>query len=308
MKDLEKVLEEIVEKNRRYCKEGKVADYIPELAKANPEHIAVAIADNDGHIYVAGDTDVKFCIESISKTVVLALALKDKGAERVFRDIGMEPTGDPFNSIIKLATTAGHKPYNPYINAGAIATTSLIKGATPEEKFERILQFTRQIAENQEIDLNYEVYMSEAATGNTNRSLAYFMKAGGFMEGEIEDILEVYFKQCSMNVTTVDLAKIALFFARGGVLSNGERVLEEEEAKIVKALMVTCGMYDSSGEYMVKVGIPSKSGVGGGIIGCIPGKYGICTFSPALDEKGNSVAGYHMMKDISKALKLSFLG
>lgn len=304
---MEELLKKIIKKNKKYCSLGRVASYIPELAKANPNHIGIAIADIDGNIYTAGDAQVEFCIESISKTVVLALALKDNGEERVFRDIGMEPTGDPFNSIMKLAATAGHRPYNPYINAGAIATTSLIKGESYEEKFQRILNFMRKIAENEEISLNEEVFLSERETGDTNRSLAYFMKSGGFMEGEIPEILDVYFKQCSINVTTVDLAKIALFFARGGVLSTGERVLEEEHAKIVKGLMTTCGLYDASGEYMVQVGIPSKSGVGGGIIGSVTGKMGICVFSPSLDEKGNSVAGWHIMQDISKSLKLSFL-
>lgn len=299
------LLDKIVEKNRSLISEGTVASYIPELAKVDKNYLGVTIAYADGTIVSSGDSSVRFAIESISKIVVLALALMDNGEEEVFKHMHKEPSGDAFNSIKKLETEPDHKPKNPYINAGAIMTASLIKGKDPLDKFDRILNFMRVISEDSSLSLAEDIYLSEKKTGDTNRGLAYYMKGQGVLQGDVEEILDVYFKQCSIYVTTVSLAKIALFFANGGVLSTGERVIPKRYAQIVNGLIATCGMYDQSGEFLDNVGFPGKSGVGGGILCPItPKKIGIAVFGPSLDIQGNSSAGIGILSDISTELEL----
>ncbi|WP_297597708.1 glutaminase A [uncultured Cetobacterium sp.] len=298
-------LDDAVKRNRGLISQGVVATYIPELAKVDKNYLGVTIAYADGTILSSGDTKIRFAIESISKTVVLALALLDNGEEEVFKHVHKEPSGDAFNSIKKLETEPDHLPRNPFINAGAIMTASLIKGKDPVDKFNRVLEFMRLISEDKTLELGEDIYLSEKKTGDTNRGLAYYMKGQGVLTGEVEDILDVYFKQCSIYVTTESLAKIALFFANGGILSTGERIIPKKYAQIVNGLIATCGMYDQSGEYLDNIGIPGKSGVGGGIISPVSSKkLGVAVFGPALDEQGNSVAGIGIMKDISKELDL----
>lgn len=300
-------LQAVVEKFKLMTSKGKVADYIPELAVVNPSYLGAAVVNPDGSIAQAGDCNVYFAIESISKTVVLALALLDNGEQELFKHMHKEPSGDPFNSIKKLETEADHLPRNPYINAGAIMTTSLIKGNNPDEKFERILDFMKKISEDDTLTLDTHTYLSEKSTGDTNRGLAYYMKGHGvFGHAVVDDVLDVYFRQCSIKVTVVSLAKIARFFAAGGVLTNGERVIPEKYAKIVTGLIATCGMYDQSGEFLDDVGMPGKSGVGGGIICPVAGKnMGVAVFGPALDAEGNSIAGIEVLKELSTQLKLN---
>lgn len=300
-------LKDLVLRHSEDYRDGAVATYIPELAKVDPKLLGVAIAFQDGRVVDAGNATIPFAIESISKTAVLALALLDHGEKEVFRKMREEPSGDAFNSIVKLQTGSAHVPSNPYINAGAILTTSLIKGTDADDKFNRILNFCRQITETPELDLDRETYLSEKATGDTNRSLAWMMKSFGDISGDIEEILDVYFRQCSIRVTAVALAKMGRFFASGGVLSNGERLLTVREARIIVGLMATCGLYNGSGTYMVNVGVPTKSGVGGGLMASYSGVGGIGIFSPALDPIGNSVAGQRMMQDISENLGLDML-
>lgn len=300
---LEKKLENIIKKNRHLIKEGHVADYIPALSKVDPNYIGISISDIDGNIYKAGDYNTKFTIQSISKIIGLMLALKDNGEDYYFSKVGCEPTDEPFNTLYKM-DLKNQKPANPMINSGAIITTSLIKG-NKEEKFNRIIEFIRLIAENPGITYNEEVYLSEKYTGDKNRAIAYLMKSKGLLEGEVEDILDTYFKQCSIEVTAVDLAKIGQFIARRCPLDLEGRIENERMAAIVTAIMTTCGMYDFSGQYAATVGIPSKSGVGGGILATIPNKLGIGVFSPALDKFGNSIAGYGIMKDLSRELNLN---
>lgn len=298
-------LEGVLNRNREKCKMGKVADYIPGLSKANREHLGICIIDMDGEISKAGDYDVKFTIQSISKPLTLMLALLDRGEKYVFSKVGMEPSGDAFNSIKKLESSHSRKPFNPMINAGAIEVCSMIKGENGEEKFKRVLDFFRLISENPSLEVDMEVYESEKETGNRNRAMGYFLKGEGLISGDVEEVLDIYFKQCSVLVTAEDLARIATFLARGGVLSNGERVVSERIATIAKALMVTCGMYDGSGEFAIKVGVPSKSGVGGGILSVIPNKMGIGVFGPALDLKGNSIAGIAVLEELSEDFRFN---
>lgn len=302
MKDL---LDKLVKKNLPKVKLGTVANYIPELDKAKKDALGIYIITNEGSEYFSGDWNTKFTIQSISKIVTLMLAIIDNGEEYVFSKVGMEPTGDPFNSIKKLETSSRKKPYNPLINAGAIAITSMIKGKDIIEKFQRLLNFFRKISEDETLDVNYKIYCGESETGNKNRAMGYFLKDEGIIEGSVEEALDIYFKQCSIEVTTKTLAKIALFIANNGIMSTGESVLTPRIATIIKTLMVTCGMYDSSGEFAIKVGIPSKSGVGGGILSVVPGKMGIGIYGPSLDRKGNSIAGISLLEDLSAEMKLT---
>ncbi|MFR1676810.1 MAG: glutaminase A [Fusobacterium sp.] len=299
------LLNRLVKKNIPETKLGTVASYIPELDKAKKDALGIYIIDNEGNEYFSGDYEIKFTIQSISKIVALMLAILDNGEEYVFSKVGMEPTGDPFNSITKLETSREKKPYNPLINAGAIAVSSMIKGKDARDKFERLLDFFKKISEDETLDVNYKIYCGESETGNRNRAMGYFLKGEGIIEGNVEDALDIYFKQCSIEVTAKTLAKIGLFLANNGKLSTGEIVITPKIATIVKTLMVTCGMYDSSGEIAVRAGIPSKSGVGGGILSVVPGKMGIGVYGPSLDKKGNSIAGISLLEDLSTELNLT---
>jgi glutaminase len=302
---MQELLSNLVEKYRKYSTKGKVADYIPGLSLANPWDLGIAVCGKDGKFFCSGDAGQLFTIQSISKIITLMLAILDNGEDYVFSKVGMEPTGDAFNSIQKLETCKSHRPYNPMINVGAIAVSSMIKGENSEDKFRRVLDFFKKISENPGLDYDKEIYLGEKTTGNRNRAMAYFMKNDGIIDGDVEEALDVYFKQCSIRVSAFDLAKIGLFLANDGIIGTGERIISIHTAKIVKSLMITCGMYDGSGEFAVKVGIPSKSGVGGGILAVIPGKMGIGVYGPALDEKGNSIAGVALMEELSKELSLS---
>ncbi|MGL5381585.1 glutaminase A [Clostridium sp.] len=300
------LLDTLVEKNREYGNDGKLASYIPALLEANPSDLGVCVVDLKGKEFSAGECDKKFTIQSISKVVTLILALRDNGRNNVFKKVNVEPTGMGFNSIVNLEATDAKKPYNPMVNAGAIVTTSLIGGETKEEKFEKILDFIKVATNNNDITVNEEVYLSEKATGDTNRALAYFMRGNGMLQGDVEDILDLYFKQCSIEVTARDLARFGAVLANDGVTPwSNERLMAREVCRIVKTVMVTCGMYDASGKFAVHVGIPAKSGVGGGVLATVPRRYGIGIFGPSLDEKGNSIAGLHVIKDLSDELDLS---
>ncbi len=303
---MERILKEVLDINRKYVNYGQVASYIPQLKNAHRDDLGVCIIDKDNNVYKVGDCETKFTIQSVSKTIILAMALMDNDWIDVFSKVGMEPSGDPFNSIMKLETNDTKKPCNPMINAGAIVTTSLIKGATPQEKEERMLKFFRRLAKNDNIGINYDVYESEKMSGDRNRAMAYLLKNDGFIDGDVEEVLDLYFKQCSLEIDAVDLARIGMNLASYGIdVENGERVISERVSRMVKTFMVTCGMYDASGEFAIKVGIPAKSGVGGGIMASVPNRMGIGVYGPSLDKKGNSVAGVKILEDLSKRLNLN---
>jgi len=302
---VEEILEKIVNKNKIKTKFGNVANYIPGLDKANRDDLGICLIDIEGNKSVYGDYNKKFTIQSVSKPIALMLAILDNGIDYVFSKVGTEPTGDAFNSMIRLETAEMKKPYNPMINAGAVAVSSMIKGKNKEEKFQRLLDFFKLITENDSLSYNKEIYEGEKRTGNKNRAMAYFMKDQGIIDSSVEETLDVYFKQCSIEVTTVDLAMIGLFLSKNGILSTGERIISSYEAKIIKSLMMTCGMYDGSGEFALNVGIPSKSGVGGGIMSVVPNMMGIGIYGPSLDKKGNSIGGNGILEDLSRELDLS---
>ncbi|WJJ99651.1 glutaminase A [Elizabethkingia anophelis] len=298
----EQVLKDILEKNRSYYQQGKVADYIPELGKADSKSIALSVIDENGKVINVGDTDKKFTIQSISKIISLMIAVREKGEQNIFDKMGYFGTDKPFNHFSNLETTG--KPLNPMMNAGAILTTSLIDGEG-EEPFKKILEMVRYITKNSNINYSKEVYNSERETGHRNRGMFYIMKNNGLITGN-EEKLNNYFKQCSIEVTAEDLAKIGYFFAHQCTRYDGDTTYKNADiAQLVESQMLIAGMYEFSGEYARTVGLPSKSGVGGGITVSVPGKMGIGVYSPALDRHGNSLAGYHMILDLVKKYNLS---
>ncbi|MEI3789128.1 MULTISPECIES: glutaminase A [unclassified Chryseobacterium] len=298
----EKTLNSILEKNRNYYTEGKVADYIPELGKMDARAIAFSVVGKNGKIFNTGDVHKKFSMQSISKIIALMIAVNEKGEANVFDKMGYFGTDKPFNHFSNLETMG--KPLNPMMNAGAILTTSLISGEG-EKPFLKILDLVRYITKNNTIDYNTSVYESEKSTGHRNRGMFYLMKNNGLISGN-EDQLDNYFKQCSIELTAEDLAKIGYFFANECVRFDGDTKYKNAEmSKLIQSQMLIAGMYEFSGEYARTVGVPSKSGVGGGIAVSVPGKMGIGVFSPALDQHGNSSAGYHMILDLVKQYDLS---
>ena len=300
------LLEEILEECIHYTKEGKLANYIPELAKANPEDFGIYIISSDKRASKTGDYQKQFTIQSIVKPILLLLALMDNGIDRVKEHVGVEATGKPFDAINYSDQSLVSEHLNPMVNMGAIVMCTLIKGNTYDEKFDRLLDLTRKLAGNPEIELDENVYLSEKRTGNKNRALAYLLKNYGMIEDEVEDVLDCYFKACSIKVNCADLAKIGLTLANHGKSPvSGERIFPSNYANYVNAILMTCGMYDGSGEFAVRVGVPAKSGVGGGIMAIVPTRMGIGIFSPALDSKGNSVAGIKALELLSKRLYLS---
>jgi glutaminase len=299
----QKYLQKVLVKCRPYSTQGRVANYIPELSKADPHKLGISIANCNGEVISVGDCEAQFTLQSMSKVISLLLALEDWGEEAVFSKVGMEPTGDPFNSIIKLETLHGHKPLNPMINAGAIAVASMIEGNSVDERFRRILTLVQTITDNPTLSLNEEVYQSEKQTGDRNRSLAYFMKSTGIIETDVEEALDLYFRFNSIHVQCIDLAKIGCFLANQGCVGP-KHLVSAKHIRIAMTIMFTSGMYNASGEFAIHVGFPAKSGVSGGIIATVPGKMGIGVIGPAIDEKGNSVAGVQVLKTLSEDLSL----
>jgi glutaminase len=282
--------------------EGQVADYIPELSRANPDWFGLAMATVDGQVFEYGDSEQPFTIQSISKPFVYSLALEDHGRDKVLQRIGVEPTGDAFNSIVLEASS--HRPHNPMVNAGAIAAASLIEGPGPAERLNHMLEMFRRFV-GHEVQVDMPVFTSERATGHRNRAIAYLMLNFGMMPEAVEDALDLYFKQCSVLVTCRDLAVMAATLANKGINPmSGERAMPATYVRDVLSVMHTCGMYDFAGEWAYRVGLPAKSGVGGGIIAVVPGQAGIGVFSPLLDERGNSVRGIRACTDLSERFGL----
>ncbi|WP_082234298.1 glutaminase A [Halobacillus massiliensis] len=291
---------------RSFADAGRVADYIPALSERDPHELAAAIYYLDGDYYQAGESDCCFTLQSISKVISLALALIDNGEEYVFNRVGMEPTGDPFHSIYRLEQHRPSKPLNPMINAGALAVSDMIHGHTTEEKVGRLLSFLHELTDDQSIKVNEGVAASEFETAYLNRSLLYYLKQHGVINGDVEDTLKVYTHQCSIDVNVQSLAKIGAVFANEGRdLKSGRQIIPKHLAKICKTFMVTCGMYDASGSFAIKVGVPAKSGVSGGVMASINGFGGIAVYGPSLDEKGNSVVGFKLLEILSNRYDLS---
>ncbi|MCB0863971.1 MAG: glutaminase A, partial [Solirubrobacterales bacterium] len=281
---------------------GEVASYIPELATSNPTWFGISMVTADGSVYEVGDTRREFTIQSISKPLTFALALEAIGEEEVRRHVDVEPSGEAFNSITLQPGTG--LPLNPMVNAGAIATASLIEPLGFEKPIDRILHEYSQFA-GRHLKVDEQVFRSENETGNRNRAIAYLLKNAGVIERDVEEVVETYFRQCSTLVTCRDLATMAATLASTGVNPvTGERVLREDTVRDVLSVMASCGMYDSAGDWLYTVGLPAKSGVAGGIIAVLPGQLGIAIYSPPLDVHGNSVRGIKVCEDLSDELHL----
>jgi len=276
---------------------GDLARYIPELTKANPAWLGLSVVTMDGVAYTAGDADQHFTIQSISKPFVYGMALADRGQPFVAAKVGVEPSGDAFNSISLHPQTGA--PLNPMINAGAIATTSLVAGRTTAAQWERIESSIATFV-GHPVTVDESVYRSESSTGHRNRAIAWMLKNFGIVEGDPMASLENYFRQCAIEVSCRDLAYMAATLANGGVHpATGQRALPTEHVGQVLSVMATCGMYDFAGSWLYEVGVPAKSGVGGGVIAVVPGRFGIAVFSPRLDAKGNTVRGIEACRRIS---------
>lgn len=278
---------------------GELANYIPELAAVDPDKLAASIAMVDGEQYAAGDSDVEFTIQSISKPFVYALALADRGYDDVLAKVGVEPSGEPFNEL-SLEDGSG-KPLNPMINAGAITTHSLVgpPGATQGERMERVISGLSAFA-GRRLSVNERVYESELEHAHRNYAIAHMLRGHGILTGDPTVAVQGYTRQCSLMVTVKDLALMAATLANYGVHPvTGEQVVPKGVVRQVLSVMFTCGMYNAAGDWATQVGVPAKSGVGGGIIGAVPGQLGVATFSPRLDGHGNSVRGVELFEQFS---------
>jgi glutaminase len=283
-------------------RDGKVADYIPELAKMNPDSFGICIATVDGQIYEVGDFDQLFTIQSISKVFVQGLALEDHGRDYLLTRVGVEPTGDAFNAIV--LDEQSKRPYNPMVNAGAIATTSLIKGSDPADKLNRLLEMFRRYV-GHDIFLDVSTYVSERGTGDRNRAMAYLMHHFRMIDIDVNEALDLYFQQCSLMVNCRDLAVMAATLANQGINPiTAERAVAACYIRDILSVMYTCGMYNFAGEWAYKIGLPAKSGVCGGIIVVVPDQVGIAVFSPLLDARGNSVRGVKVCEELSERFGL----
>ena len=298
MSKLEKFLKSLHEKYQP-LNTGQLASYIPQLANANPDWFAISVVTTDGKVFTIGDTQANFTIQSISKVFLYGMALEDCGREALLEKVGVEPTGDPFDSVIRLDENS-KRPDNPMVNAGAIATTSLIKGNQLTERLNRMLDMFRRYI-NRDVFIDVSVFMSEKATGHRNRALANLLLNFGTIDHNIEEILDLYFQQCSLVVNCQDLAMMAATLANRGIQPiTKEQAVKPEYVRDILSVMYTCGMYNYAGEWAYRVGIPAKSGVSGGIIGVIPERAGIAVFSPLIDERGNSVRGLRVFEDLSQ--------
>ncbi len=279
---------------------GTVADYIPALARVDPAHFGMAVVLADGSVHLAGDATTAFSIQSISKVFTLTMALQRRG-DKVWDRVGREPSGSAFNSIVALETEQGI-PRNPFINAGAIVVSDMVLGdEDPRTVIGDVLRFVRDLAGDNSISINNEVANSEAVTGFRNTALANYMKSFGNMGAGVEGALKLYFHQCALSLTCQQLAMAGRYLMLEGVHPvTAKAVIDVQLARRINALMLLCGHYDGSGEFAYRVGIPGKSGVGGGILAIVPGKASIAVWSPGLNARGNSLLGTRALEMLAR--------
>lgn len=269
--------------------DGKVASYIPELASVSPDQFGMAIVDMQGNVFSVGSAITSFSIQSISKLFGLTLVFHLKG-DSIWQHLGREPSGNPFNSLVQLEREQG-KPRNPFINAGALVVTDMLCSRYPSAE-NALINFIQKLANNTTITFDQRVADSERRTSDRNAAMAHFMKSFGNLENSVDVVLDAYCKHCAIAMNCVDLARAVTFLANHGAIPwSGEKILDKSAAKRINALMLTCGTYDAAGDFAFRVGLPAKSGVGGGIVALVPGECGICVWSPALEDSGNSHAG-----------------
>ena len=279
---------------------GRVADYIPALARIDPRQFGLAIATSTGETAAVGDSQVPFSIQSVSKVFTLTLALGRVG-DALWRRVGREPSGSPFNSIVQLERELGI-PRNPLINAGALVVTdAILAGRPPQVAVAEILAYLRELSDDLRITVDREVAQSEADTGFRNASLANFIRSFDNLSNPVPDVLETYFNQCALRMNCVQLARAGLFLAHGGIDPlTGHRVVDGQAARRINAIMMTCGHYDASGDFAFRVGLPGKSGVGGGILAIAPQRASIAVWAPGLNAAGNSLVGALALESLSR--------
>jgi glutaminase len=300
--ELRSVLEEIADEVRPLAEEGDVADYIPALADEDPGRFALAVSELDGTDHGTGDVDVGFPIQSVGKTFALVLALQRVG-EELFERVGKEPSGDPFNSLVQLEHERGI-PRNPHINPGALVVCDVL-GETCDDPKASMVELMSELC-GEQVTHDQDVLDAEGDTGHRNAAMASLMKAFGNLHGDVDDVMGVYLHQCAVEMTSRQLARAVRFLANDGVEPRtGRRVLSEQLARRVNALMLTTGTYDAAGEFAYEVGFPCKSGVAGAIVGNVPGRLGVCVWSPPLDASGNSRAGRQALHLLAERLQLS---
>ena len=303
----EEYLQRLVDQCLPAARQGKVASYIPKLAEADGNQLGVYWMEPNGAGVGAGQWQKRVTVQSIVKVAIFLQALADCPLEQMTQKISLNATAETFNSIVDLEEKNQHRPLNPYINSGAIATLSLVQGG-PGQRFQRVLELLQALTGNSRLTVEEEVYRSEKATGDRNRALAYFMRSTQILSEEVEPLLDDYFRLCSVLVDCRDLAAFAATLAKGGVDPlTGRRCASREHCRTALAVMVSCGMYGQSGDFLVRTGVPAKSGVGGGIMAAVPGRAGIGVIGPALNHTGNSSGGVELLCALSRELDLSIL-
>lgn len=308
MDKLQEVLDDIARDASMAADRGVVAQYIPELAKVDPNQFGIAVALPDGQVFTAGEAETAFSIQSVSKVFTLSLALGKLG-DSLWSRVGREPSGNPFNSIVQLEQEKG-RPRNPFINAGAIAVADLIlSGHAPREAIGEIVRFMRYLADDESVTIDERVASSETAHGDRNASLAHFMRSFGSIVHPVDHVLGVYFHQCAIAMTCKQLARAGLFLAcRGQNPLTSSQVVTAHRARRINAIMLMCGHYDGAGEFAYRVGLPGKSGVGGGILAIAPETASIAVWSPGLDPVGNSKLGTQALEQLTKRMEWSVFG
>jgi len=301
--DYQKIINEVSEEIKTIPQEGSVADYIPELAKINPNQFALHVQSLENKCYSFGDINQKFSIQSISKVFALTKAYMIHSG-KLWTRVGVEPSGNPFNSLVQLEYENGI-PRNPFINAGALVIIDILCD-TLENPKQELLDFIRKLAGNEDIHFNKKVAESEKRTGFKNAAQINLMKSFGNIKNDINEVLDVYYYLCSIEMSVVDLSKSFMIFVNHGILmSDNTRIMNSSKTKRVNALMQTCGFYDEAGEFSFKVGLPGKSGVGGGIVAVHPEKYAVAVWSPPLNKKGNSYLGMKALEMLTTKTELS---
>jgi glutaminase len=291
--------------------QGALASYIPALQRADLSHLGICILAQDGTLLQAGESHVPFTLQSMSKVINFLAACESRGLNSILDNVDVEPTGDAFDSMIRLESHKPGKPFNPLINAGAITVASMLPGKTASDKLDTFKRLLGQMIGRQP-EIDEEIFRSEMKHGHRNRAMAHYLKGLGYLDSDVDVALEVYTKECAMNVTAEEVARIGLVFALDGYHADSdEQLVSKEAARITKSLMVTCGTYNASGKIAAFVGVPTKSGVSGGILAAVPerkrsldkpftGACGVGIYGPALDSHGNSIAGVELLKHVSK--------
>ncbi|MCU6433770.1 glutaminase [Undibacterium sp. Jales W-56] len=292
--DYQEILRTIYDEVRPLLSQGKVASYIPQLSKVSPQQFGMAIFCLDGRQFSIGSAGVKFSLQSVTKLFALALAFSREG-DAIWTRVGREPSGNPFNSLVQLEYERG-KPRNPFINAGALVINDILSSRFVQSDI-AILQFARLLADQPDIDFDVTVAQSERETAHRNYAIAHLMKDFGNLHNPVKTVIDSYCRQCSITMTCAELAKAGSFLAQHGTIPwSGQQILDASSAKRLNALMLTCGTYDAAGDFAYRVGLPAKSGVGGGILALVPGELAVAVWSPGLDPTGNSLAGTYALE------------